>query len=114
MRRWWSIRTARRAGTSPGPWTRFGGRGWLTVGRFIGGLGSTNCFVVMPKNREKLKVPSDLEGYSVISYDDERFAESPEAAVIPVVTNILGAIRQTGEPSPKGESGSDDGAVPKA
>ena len=45
----------------------------LELGMFIGRLGSGRCFVVVPKNRAKLKIPSDLEGFTPISYDDDLF-----------------------------------------
>ena len=65
----------------------------LELGMFVGRLGSQRCFVVVPKNRGKLKIPSDLEGFTPISYDDELFETSPQVAVTPVATAIERAIK---------------------
>ena len=68
----------------------------IELGLFIGRLGSRRCFIVIPKNRRKLKIPSDLEGYLPIAYDDELFAKAPEAAAILVATDIRNALRDIG------------------
>jgi predicted nucleotide-binding protein len=71
----------------------------LELGMFIGRLGSERCFVVAPKNRAKLKIPSDLDGFTPIIYDDELFEREPQTAVAPVVTQIRNAIRELPPPS---------------
>jgi predicted nucleotide-binding protein len=53
----------------------------LECGLFMGRLGPKNCFVVVPKNRKRLKIPSDLEGFSPVPYDEQRFARDPQGAL---------------------------------
>ncbi|MBX9580243.1 MAG: nucleotide-binding protein [Gemmataceae bacterium] len=66
----------------------------LEFGLFVGRLGSGKCFVVVPKNRKGLKIPSDLDGFTPITYDDEQFESAPQAAATLVATAIKTAIRQ--------------------
>lgn len=51
------------------------------LGLFMGRLGSDGCFVLVPK-RGKVKIPSDLEGFSPLKYDDERLAEGDIASAV--------------------------------
>jgi len=66
----------------------------LEFGLFVGKLGSEKCFVVIPKNRKGMKIPSDLDGFTFIQYDDELFTSQPETAMLPVGTAIRSAIQR--------------------
>ena len=61
----------------------------LELGMFIGALGIERCFVLVPKSTgDKFRLPSDLGGVTVSSYDDK------EAEVIDAVTGSCARIKQ--------------------
>ncbi|MDP9191064.1 MAG: nucleotide-binding protein [Acidobacteriota bacterium] len=62
------------------------------LGIFIGHLGSERCFVLVPRNRTNLRLPSDLEGYSPIEYDATQAKNDPEAAVFSACMRVRLAI----------------------
>lgn len=62
----------------------------LELGMFIGALGLEKCFVLVPKSTaDKFRLPSDLGGVTVSSYDDK------EPDVIDAVTGSCARIKQT-------------------
>jgi predicted nucleotide-binding protein len=64
------------------------------LGLFLGKLGRENCFVVAPQDRRKMKIPSDLEGFSLVSYDQVRLEENARAALSPACSEIQAAIEK--------------------
>lgn len=64
------------------------------LGLFMGMVGPENCFVLLPKNRRKLKIPSDLEGFSPVTYDDERVDDNPQAALAGAYAAIIAEINR--------------------
>jgi predicted nucleotide-binding protein len=62
------------------------------LGLFMGKLGPANCFILVPRDRKKLKIPSDLEGFSLVPYEEDRLADNPQAAFAGACTDITSAI----------------------
>lgn len=76
----------------------------LELGMFIGRLGSERCFVVLPQERQKLKVPSDLEGFTPITYDADHFKADPESVAVSIGTDLRNAIRAVPASPPTGDA----------
>jgi hypothetical protein len=68
------------------------------LGLFLGRLGRENCFIVVPKNRSKLHLPSDLDGYAPLVYDDALAETDLQAALSPVCSMIRLTIRKRSTP----------------
>jgi predicted nucleotide-binding protein len=77
------------------------------LGLFMGRLGPENCYILVPKDKKKLKIPSDLEGFGTVSYDEDRVDDNPQAALNPACTAITEAIarrRKDAPPVPASET----------
>lgn len=64
------------------------------LGLFMGRLSPENCFILVPKDRKKLKIPSDLEGFTLVPYEDDRVAENAQAAFAGACADITTAIER--------------------
>lgn len=62
------------------------------LGLFIGALGSKRCFMVVPRDTEKLHLPTDLLGVVYADYDPHR--ERLTAALGAACTKIASAIQR--------------------
>lgn len=66
----------------------------LELGVFLGKLGRSNCFVLVPGGAAKPVLPSDLSGVVWIPYDTERDDGNMVAAVGPACNKIRRALRR--------------------
>lgn len=65
----------------------------LELGLFIGALGRPNCFVLVPNSvGDKFRLPSDLSGVTVTTYDDAH--EDPVDAVAASCAKIKRAMKK--------------------
>jgi hypothetical protein len=62
-------------------------------GLFMGRLGRDRAFIVCDK-KTKMKIPSDLAGVSLITYDSERMNDAPSSAVRGACMRITRAIKR--------------------
>lgn len=79
----------------------------LELGLFIGALGRPNCFVLVPKSvDDKFRLPSDLSGVTVTTYDDAH--EDPVDAVAASCAKVKRAMKKLA--MKRGESKTDESA----
>jgi predicted nucleotide-binding protein len=63
------------------------------LGLFIGRLGQERCFFLVPDS-EKMRLPTDLFGFSPTKYESHRRDSNWEAAVNPACTQILRVVNK--------------------
>jgi predicted nucleotide-binding protein len=66
----------------------------VELGMSIGKLGHENTFVLVPKDRARLKIPSDLAGLNLVEYEDDRYAENPQAALQTATAELRLSIQE--------------------
>ena len=66
----------------------------LELGLFMGALGRKNCFIVMPDSKEKVHLPTDLTGMTLLKYNAARSDSNLSAALGPTVNKIRNAIKK--------------------
>ena len=64
------------------------------LGLFAGGLGRERCFLLVPRSKKDLHLPSDLNGVTTAQYDDRRSDENLRAALGPACNKIRKAVRK--------------------
>jgi hypothetical protein len=62
---------------------------------FIGKHGRDRCFLVEPRSHPAFERPTDLEGISAATYDEEYCLENPVAALGPACTQIREAMKNS-------------------
>jgi predicted nucleotide-binding protein len=70
------------------------------LGLFIGQLGLARTIVVAPRDYSSLRLPSDLLGIPVATFDAKRSDRNLKVALGPVCSQIIHAIRNLGALSP--------------
>ena len=63
------------------------------LGMFMGVLGQSNCFIVMPNNDGDIHIPTDLIGINLLKYDNNRRDGNINAALGPAVNEIRRVIK---------------------
>jgi hypothetical protein len=63
------------------------------AGLFFGRWGRDRCFLVQPRSRPDLVLPTDLVGITPATYDETFSTENPEAALGPACTQIRNAFQ---------------------
>ena len=66
----------------------------LELGLFMGAIGQKNCFVVTPNSKEKIHLPTDLIGMTLLKYDANREDGNLKAALGPSVNKIRKAFNK--------------------
>lgn|GEM_PF-5737092 len=66
------------------------------LGLFVGRLGIRRSFLVMPRDRSNVHLPTDLLGLTCAPYDDSRIDEEPHAALGATYNQIRMAIKRLG------------------
>ncbi|GAB6042889.1 TIR domain-containing protein [Endothiovibrio diazotrophicus] len=66
------------------------------LGMFIGQLGRSRCFILMPNSKEAFHMPSDLIGIKPGLYDENRSDDNLLAALGPSCNKIKRSIQQYG------------------
>jgi len=75
------------------------------LGLFMGKLGRVRTFFVAPKGQTNLRIPTDLAGITVGTYDPRRRDENLEAALGPFCNDVRRQIRKRGALSPRKVNG---------
>lgn len=60
----------------------------LELGLFMGAIGQKNCFIIIPNSSEKIHLPTDLVGITMLKYNDKREDGNLKAALGPSVNKI--------------------------
>lgn len=68
----------------------------LELGLFMGTIGQKNCFIVTPNSSEKIHLPTDLTGMTLLTYNAKRKDGNIKAALGPSVNKIRNAIGKIG------------------
>lgn len=68
----------------------------LELGLFMGAIGQKNCFIVTPNSSEKIHLPTDLTGMTLLTYNAKRKDANLKAALGPSVNKIRNAINKVG------------------
>ncbi|MBK5957249.1 hypothetical protein CCR97_03365 [Rhodoplanes elegans] len=80
-------------------------------GLFVGALGLSRCFFVMPRSAEPLHLPTDLLGLTPLTYASDRSDKNLIAALGPAANRVRRSIReQLGRPA----AAVPEAAVPEA
>lgn len=66
------------------------------LGLFVSSMGRQRCFILMPKSKEKLHLPTDLLGITPAIYDPNRSDANLLAALGPASNQIRRSINQQG------------------
>lgn len=64
------------------------------LGLFVGIIGITNCFIVMPRSEDEIHLPTDLTGITPLKYDSQRADGNLKAALGPSSNQIKKAIQK--------------------
>ena len=64
----------------------------LELGLFMGAIGQKNCFIIIPNSNEKIHLPTDLTGITLLKYDAKRKDRNLNAALGPSVNKIRNVI----------------------
>lgn len=75
------------------------------LGLFMGKLGRTRTFFVAPKGQTNLRIPTDLAGITVGTYDSRRIDKNLEAALGPFCNDVRRQICRCGSLSPRKVNG---------
>ena len=68
----------------------------LELGLFMGAIGQRNCFIVTPSAGERIHLPTDLTGMTVLTYNAKRKDGNLQAALGPSSNKIRNAINSAG------------------
>lgn len=68
----------------------------LELGLFMGAIGQKNCFIVTPSSGEKIHLPTDLTGITLLTYNAKRKDANLKAAIGPSVNKIRNSINNIG------------------
>lgn len=68
------------------------------LGLFVGLIGISNCFIVMPRTRDIFHLPSDLAGITPLKYDPNRTDNNLKAALGPSANQIRKVLRKNTQP----------------
>lgn len=63
------------------------------LGLFFGALGLSNCFLIMPRDTERPRLPTDLLGVTPLSYAERRSDRNLVAALGPACNQLRRAFR---------------------
>lgn len=66
----------------------------LELGLFMGSLGQKNCFILLPQTKEKVHLPTDLTGMTLLKYNANRNDGNINAAIGPAANKIRKAINK--------------------
>ena len=66
------------------------------MGLFVGRLGRSRCFFLMPDDSTELRIPSDLLGMTGLTYEAQRTDGNWQAAVGPACTQIQERLQKLG------------------
>jgi len=66
------------------------------LGLFVGALGRTRCFILIPDGTHDLRIPTDLIGMTPATYETDRSDGSLQAATAPACHTIRTTIERTG------------------
>lgn len=64
------------------------------LGLFVGRLGYPNAFLFVPRSVEKFKLPSDLQGLTLCTYDTDRRDGNTPAAITSACNSMREAIKK--------------------
>lgn len=64
------------------------------LGLFIGAIGISNCFIVMPRSVDDVHLPTDLTGITLLKYDEQRTDKNLKAALGPSSNQIRKALQR--------------------
>lgn len=64
------------------------------LGLFVGSMGISNCFIVLPKAELDFHLPTDLAGITMLKYNSQRLDGNLKAALGPVSNQIKKAIQK--------------------
>jgi hypothetical protein len=64
------------------------------LGMFMGALQPERCFIIVPRGHENLRLPTDLLGFSPLTYRPDRSDENLLAAVGPACNQIRRAVNR--------------------
>lgn len=64
----------------------------LELGLFMGAIGQRNCFIIIPSSNEKVHLPTDLTGITMLTYNAKRKDGNLKAALGPTVNKIRNSI----------------------
>ncbi|MCM1235457.1 MAG: nucleotide-binding protein [Ruminococcus flavefaciens] len=69
----------------------------LELGLFMGAIGQKNCFIIIPNSNEKIHLPTDLTGITLLKYNAKRKDGNLKAALGPSVNKIRNVINSKSE-----------------
>ena len=64
----------------------------LELGLFMGAIGQKNCFIIIPNSSEKIHLPTDLAGITMLKYNAKRKDGNLKAALGPSVNKIRNVL----------------------
>lgn len=77
----------------------------LELGMFLGHLGQHRTFLIVPRDRKDLKLPSDLDGLIMMEYDASRLDGNLQAALGPACQQILHVVLEESANAERAASG---------
>lgn len=63
------------------------------LGMFVGTIGISHCFIIMPRSSPNIHLPTDLTGVTPLEYDAQRRDKNFKAALGPAANQIKKAIK---------------------
>lgn len=66
----------------------------LELGLFMGAIGQKNCFIIIPDGDEKIHLPTDLAGITMLKYNAKRKDGNLKAALGPSINKIRNVINK--------------------
>lgn len=69
----------------------------LELGFFLPKIGRERCFIIRPNNATNLRLPTDILGITVLTFDNERSDGNLRAAVGPACNRIRDVVKEKGE-----------------
>lgn len=66
----------------------------LELGLFMGAIGQKNCFIIIPNSNEKIHLPTDLVGITMLKYNAKRKDGNLQAALGPSINKIRNVINK--------------------
>lgn len=64
----------------------------LELGLFMGAIGQKNCFIIIPNSSDKIHLPTDLAGITMLKYNAKRKDGNLKAALGPSINKIRNVI----------------------
>lgn len=64
----------------------------LELGLFMGAIGQKNCFIIIPDSNERIHLPTDLAGITMLKYNAKRKDGNLRAALGPSINKIRNVI----------------------